>query len=81
MVRTSNGFYLDAYKLLEELGYVFIKALFLGHVIEAKPYGPNDMPRMIHRQGGRLMTPRIALNDAPYKLVIVRWRKDKHSLT
>jgi len=41
-VSTSYGFDLDAYKLMEESGYEFTKQLSLGHVIDPKPYGPND---------------------------------------
>ena len=42
MVCTSDGFDLDAYKLIDESGYDLTKPLSLGHVIEANPYGFND---------------------------------------
>ena len=42
MVHTSDGFDLDAYKLIEESRYDFSKPPSPGNIIDAKPYGPND---------------------------------------
>jgi len=49
MVRTSDGFDLEAYKLVEESGYDFSKSPPLGNVIDAKPYGPKDMQKMVRK--------------------------------
>ena len=48
-VRTSDGFDLNAYKLIEKSSYNFSKPPSVGHVIEAKPYGLNDKQEMIQR--------------------------------
>ena len=78
---TTDGFDPDPYKLMEELRYNFPKLLSLGQVIEAKPYGANDTQKMIRRQGGGLLTPRLGLSDEPSRAVkISRWHKDKQSL-
>jgi len=50
---------------MEESGYGFPKPLSLGHVIKAKPYGPNATQKMIQRQGNELVTPRICSSDVP----------------
>jgi len=42
-VRTSDVFHLNVYKLIEKFNYDFDKPPFLGHVVEVKPYGLNDM--------------------------------------
>jgi len=42
MAPTSDGFDSNAYKMMEKFGYNFSKPPSLGHVIEAKPYGPNN---------------------------------------
>jgi len=42
MVRTSDGFNLNIYKLMEKSGYDFSKQPSLGYIIEAKPYRPKD---------------------------------------
>jgi len=47
IVHTSNGFDLDAYKLMDELGYDFSKLPSLGQIIDAKPYGPNDVQKIV----------------------------------
>jgi len=39
MEHTSNGFDLDAYKLMEAPGYDFNKLPSPGDVIDTKPYG------------------------------------------
>jgi len=39
---TSDRFDRDAYKLMEESRYDFSKPPFSGHIIDVKPYGPND---------------------------------------
>jgi len=44
---TNDGFDLNAYKLVEKFGYDFSKSPSLGYVIEAKPYGVNDLEKMI----------------------------------
>ena len=44
---TSGGFDLDTYKVMEESGYDFTKPLSLGHIIEAKPYGPTDTQKIM----------------------------------
>ena len=49
MVHTSDGFDLDAYKLMEELRYNFNKQPSPGHVIDIKPYGPNDVKKMVQK--------------------------------
>ena len=46
-VRRSDAFDPDAYKLMEESGYGFNKPSSPGHVIDAKPYGPNDVQKMV----------------------------------
>jgi len=84
MVHTSDGFGLNAYKLMEKFGYDFIKSPSLGHAIEAKTYGRNDTQTMIQRQGDGLM-PWISLGYMPShasQLVKILGRhKDKWSLT
>ena len=60
-MRTSDGLDLNAYKLMDKFGYDFNKTPSLGHVIEAQPYGFNDIQKMIQRQSGRVVTPRIGL--------------------
>jgi len=42
-VHTSDGFDPNTYKLIKKSRYDFIKPPSMGHVIEAKCYGPNDM--------------------------------------
>ena len=49
MVHISDGFDPNAYKLMEKSRYDFKKPPFLGRVMEAKPYGPNDTRKMIQR--------------------------------
>jgi len=48
-MRTSDGFNLNGYKLMEKSGYDFSKPPSPGHVIEAKPYVLNDMQKMMQR--------------------------------
>jgi len=50
MVNTSDGFNLDAYKLMEELGYDFSKPPSVGHAIDAKPYKSNDAQKMVQKR-------------------------------
>jgi len=42
-VCTSDRFYSEAYELMEESGYNFSKPPSPGHIIDAKPYEPNDI--------------------------------------
>jgi len=46
-VYTGDGFDPDAYKSMEESGYDFSELPSLGHVIDAKPYEPNDAKKMV----------------------------------
>ena len=64
-VHTSNGFDSDAYKLMDELGYNFSKLPSLGHIIDAKPYGSNDVRKIVQNQGEGIMTPRIGRDYMP----------------
>jgi len=48
-VCTSNVFNPNACKLMEKFGYEFSEPPSLGHVIEEKPYGLNDMQKIIQR--------------------------------
>ena len=43
----TDGFDLNAYKLMEKSGYDFSKPPFPGHIIKSKPYGLNEMQEMI----------------------------------
>jgi len=47
-VCTSNGFDPDAYKLMES-AYDFSKSPSPGHVIDTKPYRPNNMQKMVQK--------------------------------
>ena len=79
---TSDGFNPDTYKLMEKSGYDFSKPPSLGHIIGAKPYGPNDAQKIVQKQGSGIMTPRIGRCYMPPGLVkIARRFKDKQSLT
>ena len=79
--RTSDGFDPNVYRLMKRSTDDFSKPPLLGSVIEAKPYGLNDTKRMIQKQGGRVMTPRIGLSYAPSQLVkISSRRKEVQSL-
>ena len=46
-VHTSDGFDSDAYKLMDESRYNFSKPPSPRHIIDAKPYGPNDTQKMV----------------------------------
>jgi len=50
---------------MKRSGYDFSKPPFLGSVIEARPYGLNDIQKMIQKQDGRFVTPRIGLGYVP----------------
>jgi len=63
--RTSDGFDPNAYKLIKRSGYHFSKPPLLGSVIEVRPYGLNDTQKMIQKQDGGLVTPRIGLGYVP----------------
>jgi len=56
---TSDGFDPNAYKLMKRFGNDFRKPPLLGSVIKARPYGLNDTQKMIQKQGGGVVTPRI----------------------
>ena len=62
---TSDGFNPDAYKLIEESGYVFNKPPSTGNVIDTKPYGPKDMQKRVQKKGDGSVTPRIGLGYMP----------------
>jgi len=47
--RTSDGFDLNAYKLLKRSCYDFKKPPLLGSVIEARPYELDDTQKMIQK--------------------------------
>ena len=64
-VCTRDGFDLNAYKLLKKSGYDFSKPRPLGNVIDVRLYGLNSKQKVIHRQGGRVVTPRISLRCIP----------------
>jgi len=49
VVRTSDGLDLDVYKLMDKSGYDFSKPPSLRHVIDTKPYGPNDVQTMVQK--------------------------------
>jgi len=61
----SDVFDLNAYKLMKRPGYDFSKPPLLGNVIDARPYGLNDTQKMIQKQGGGVVTPRIGLGYVP----------------
>ena len=46
-VRTSDGFDLNTYKLMENSDYDFNKPPALGDVVEAQPYGLNNTQKII----------------------------------
>jgi len=82
IVRISDGFDLDAYKLMEESGYDLSKPPFSGHAIDAKPYEPNDTKKMVQKQGDGVVTARIGLGYMPSQWVKnSRQHKDKWPLT
>jgi len=49
MVCTSDIFDSNASKLMEESGYKFSKPPSPGHVMDAKPCGPNDAQKMVQK--------------------------------
>jgi len=55
----SDGFDLNAYKLMKRSDYDFSKPPLLESLIEARPYGLNDTQKMLKEQGGEIVTPRI----------------------
>jgi len=61
----SDGFDLNVYKLMKRSSYDFGKPPFFGSVIEARPYGLNDNQKIIQKQGGGGITPRIGLGYVP----------------
>ena len=67
MVCTSDGFNLDACKLIEESGYDFNKPPSLGHVIDAKPYGVlgevNEVQSFVASHMKRISTLDVKTND------------------
>jgi len=48
--RISDGFDLNAYKLMKKSGFDFSIPPLLGSVIEARPYGLNDTQKMIQNR-------------------------------
>ena len=62
---TSCGFDPNAYKLVMRSDFDFNKPQSLGHVIEEKPYGLNDMQIMVQRHGGEVVTPNIGVDYIP----------------
>ena len=50
-MRISNGFDPKASKLMEESGYDFSKSPSQGHIIDAKPYGPNEVHKIVTETG------------------------------
>jgi len=79
--RTSDGFDPNAYKLMKRFGYNFSKWPLLGNAIEARPYGLNNTHKMIQKQGGGVVTPRISLGYVPCQLVEISGRrKEEQSL-
>jgi len=80
-VCTSDGFDQNAFKLMKRSGYDFGKPPVLGIVVEARPYGLNDTQKMIRKQGGGVITPRIGLGYVPFQPVkISGWCKELQSL-
>ena len=65
-MRTSDGFDLDAYKLIEESGYNSSKPPSPRHVTDAKPYGPNDMKKWYRNGGDEIVSSRIDLGYMPH---------------
>jgi len=59
IVHTSDEFDPDTYKFMEELGYDLNEPPSLRHVIDAKPYEPNDTRKMVQKQGDTIVTSRI----------------------
>jgi len=60
--------------------YDFSKPPLLGTVVEARPYGLNDTHKMIQKQGGGVVAPRIGLGYvASQPVKISGRRKELHS--
>ena len=74
-VQKSDGFDLNAYKLMRRLGYDFSNQPSLGHVIKAKPYRLDDLQKMIKGYGGRVATLRVNLGTIQFLLVKISRRK------
>jgi len=82
MVRASDAFDPDAYKLMEESKYDFSKPPSVRYIIDTKPYGSNDKQKVVQKKGDEVMTPRIGLGYMPPQLMkILRQCKDQRSLT
>jgi len=65
-VHISDGFYPNAYRPTNDLGYDFSKPTSLWHVIGAKPYRLNHTHMMIHNQGGKDALPKTTFGHAPF---------------
>ena len=61
----NDGFDLNAHKLMKRPNYDSSQPTSLGHVIEAKPYGLNNLQRVIQSQGGNDVTPKVGLGYSP----------------
>jgi len=79
--RTSDVFYLNAYKMMKRSSYDFNKPPLLGCIIEARPYRLNNTQNMIQKQGGRFVTQGIGLSYVPSQPVNISGRrKEEQSL-
>jgi len=66
---------------MKRSSYDFSKPPLLGIVIEPMPYGLNNTQKMIQKQGGRVVTPRIGLGNVPFQPVKISGRhKEDQSL-
>ena len=81
-VYTSDRFDPNLCKLMKKSSYDFNTPTSIGYVTEVKPYGLNDMQKIIQRWDAGVHTPKIGLGYIPSQPVkIPRWCKDKQSLT